>query len=255
MNEITIQVRVSDYEKGLEWYQTLLQRKPDFTPHEGFAEWELIPGCWLQMAEGEPAEESGPIRIGVGDIEFERDRVMKELNVDYFEIYSRDEVPARWATFYDPWRNRIGFFENLGNPSTISFTTSLKDVSPEMLTKGFFVGWPQPPSPQKHYETLKNSYKIVLSVDKSKNQVVGFINAISDGVLAAYVPLLEVLPEYQNQGIGKKLVLRMLDELKDIYMVDLICDEELQSYYERMGMAKAKGMILRNYKYQSGRLT
>lgn len=41
--------------------------------------------------------------------------------------------------------------------------------------------------------------------------------------------------------------------IKDIYMVDLLCDEELQPYYERLGMLKAHGMMVRNYKFQSGR--
>ena len=45
--EMTTQVRVSNIEEGQKWYETLLNKKPDFTPHEGFAEWELIPGCWL----------------------------------------------------------------------------------------------------------------------------------------------------------------------------------------------------------------
>lgn len=135
----------------------------------------------------------------------------------------------------------------------VQFTTSIKEISPKMLKGGFFVGWPHPPSPEKHYQILENSYKIVLAIDRSSNQVIGFINSISDGVLSAYIPLIEVLPGYQNRGIGKKLVLRLLDELSDIYMIDLICDEELQSYYETVGMGKAKGMIFRNYKYQSGR--
>ncbi len=43
--EMTIQVRVSDFADGLSWYRTLFQRDPDFVPHEGFAEWELVPGC------------------------------------------------------------------------------------------------------------------------------------------------------------------------------------------------------------------
>lgn len=133
------------------------------------------------------------------------------------------------------------------------YTSSLKDISPEMLSGGFFVGWPNPPAPEMHYKLLKNSYKVVLVIDQNTNQGIGFINAVSDGVLSAYIPLLEVLPEYQNQGIGKKLILLLLEELKDIYMIDLICDEELQPYYEKVGMIKAKGMISRNYNYQSGR--
>ncbi|WLD94669.1 VOC family protein [Alkalihalobacillus sp. AL-G] len=109
--EMTFQVRVSDYEEGLHWYQTLLNREPDFVPHDGFAEWELIPGSWLQVAEGIPTEGNGPMRFGVNDIEGERERLKRELQVEHFEIASRDEVPVKWATFLDPWGNRIGFFE------------------------------------------------------------------------------------------------------------------------------------------------
>lgn len=109
--EMTVQIRVADFEKGRSWYQTLLQREPDFVPHEDFAEWELIPGCWLQMAKGQPSDGSGPLRLGVLDIEQERLRLNKELQVENFEIYQREEVPVKWGTFTDPWGNRIGFFE------------------------------------------------------------------------------------------------------------------------------------------------
>lgn len=111
--EMTIQIRVTDIREGQKWYQTLLNKEPDFIPHEGFAEWELIPGCWLQVAEGVPTEGSGPIRLGVIDIEAERERLKKDLHVENFEIYSREEVPVKWGTFTDPWGNRVGFFEYL----------------------------------------------------------------------------------------------------------------------------------------------
>lgn len=109
--EMTIQVRVSDMEKGEKWYAELFQRKPDFAPHEGIAEWEMLPGSWLQLAEGPPAEGCGPLRLGVKDIEAERERVMSDLNVEHFEIHSREEVPVKWGTYIDPWGNRLGFFE------------------------------------------------------------------------------------------------------------------------------------------------
>lgn len=111
MFEMTIQLRVTDFEQGQKWYETLLNRRPDFMPHEGFAEWEVIPGCWLQVAEGIPSEGSGPVRLAVNNLEAEQERIMKELNVDHFEIYARDEVPVRWGTFSDPWGNQLGFFE------------------------------------------------------------------------------------------------------------------------------------------------
>ncbi|WBL16764.1 VOC family protein [Sutcliffiella sp. NC1] len=109
--EMTTQVRVSNLKEGQKWYETLLNRKPDFIPHEGFAEWELLPGCWLQVAEGTPADGSGPLRFGVSNIEAERDRLVKMLKVPSFDIHSRPEVPVKWGTFTDPWGNQLGFFE------------------------------------------------------------------------------------------------------------------------------------------------
>ncbi|MBM7585501.1 hypothetical protein JOC86_002043 [Bacillus pakistanensis] len=111
--EVTIQIRVKDMAEGQRWYRTLLNREPDFVPHEGFAEWELIPRCWLQVAEGVPSEASGPLRLGVPNIITTRDRLMKELEMEDFEIHERPEVPVKWGTFTDPWGNRVGLFEYL----------------------------------------------------------------------------------------------------------------------------------------------
>ncbi|MFJ7933954.1 GNAT family N-acetyltransferase [Sporosarcina sp. NPDC096371] len=131
------------------------------------------------------------------------------------------------------------------------YKNGLDGISSDML-KGFFVDWPNPPNPETHLKLLKNSSKVIIAVERKSNQVVGFITAISDGVLSAYIPLLEVLPEYKNKGIGKELVQRMLKELDDIYMIDLCCDDDLVPYYDKLGMMQTNGMILRNYNMQSG---
>lgn len=131
------------------------------------------------------------------------------------------------------------------------YKNSLDGISSEMLN-GFFVDWPNPPNPTTHLKLLKNSSKVILAFDDATNQVVGFITAISDGVLSAYIPLLEVLPAYKNKGIGKELVNRMLKELDTIYMVDLCCDDDLVPYYKQFGMMKTNGMVLRNYQMQAG---
>ena len=67
----------------------------------------------MQVAEGTPSEGSGPLRLGVTDIIAERDRLVKELEIENFEIFSREEVTAKWGSFTDPWGNRLGFFEYL----------------------------------------------------------------------------------------------------------------------------------------------
>ena len=124
-------------------------------------------------------------------------------------------------------------------------------VSAEMLDGGFFVDWPNPPSSAAHLRILAGSYLVWLAVDTGTGKVVGFVNAVSDGVLSAYVPLLEVLPGYQDRGIGGELVRRMLESLRHLYMVDVLCDEPLQGYYGKFGMHKATGMMARNYDRQS----
>jgi len=133
----------------------------------------------------------------------------------------------------------------------ISYTDSLARISAGKL-RGFFVGWPNPPLPETHLKLLRNSEQVVLALDEETGNAVGFITAISDGVLSAYIPLLEVLPAYRGKGIGQELIRRMLAKLSGLYLVDLICDPEAQPFYERLGMKKAAGMMLRNYENQAG---
>lgn len=134
----------------------------------------------------------------------------------------------------------------------IVYTDSIAGTSSANL-HGFFVGWPNSPSPATHLKILQNSDYVILAIDDSTGDVVGFVNAISDGVISAYIPLLEVLPKYQGRGIGNELMNRMLDKLGDIYMIDLMCDEKTQDFYRNFGMQKAFGMMIRNFKKQSGR--
>lgn len=132
----------------------------------------------------------------------------------------------------------------------IEYVSSLESIREDML-RGFFVGWPNPPANQTFLRILKGSYAVWLAVDSGAQRVAGFITAISDGVMSAYIPLLEVLPAYQKTGIGKELLRRMLERLGHLYMVDLVCDASLQGYYEKLGMRTATGMVLRNYDRQS----
>jgi ribosomal protein S18 acetylase RimI-like enzyme len=126
----------------------------------------------------------------------------------------------------------------------IEYVTDAAEVEAAQL-RGFFVGWPKPPSPERHLEILRGSSHVVLARDGER--VVGFVTAISDGVISAYIPLLEVVPEYQGRGIGAELVRRLLAELEGLYMVDLCCDEDVVALYERLGLERwDAGMGIRN---------
>lgn len=135
----------------------------------------------------------------------------------------------------------------------ISYTTSTDNLEARQLN-GFFVGWPNPPSPETHLRILKQSHAIVLAWNDESERVVGFINAVSDGVLSAYIPLLEVLPEFQKRGIGSELVRRILRSYEDYYMIDLMCDKDTVKFYARFGMKEINGMMIRNFERQSGDL-
>ena len=136
----------------------------------------------------------------------------------------------------------------------IQYTKDMTEISDGMLDGGFFVDQPNPPDNATHLKILKGSYCSFVAVDKDINKVIGFINAISDGILTAYIPLLEVLPEYQGKGVGKELVRLILEELNNLYMIDICHDEELTPYYAKFGAYPSCSSLFRNYNAQSGRL-
>ena len=134
----------------------------------------------------------------------------------------------------------------------IEYKKDLNGITEDMM-KGFFAGWLNPPSPATHLKILKNSYLFIIAVDKSANKVVGFINAISDGVLSAYIPLLEVIEPYKGKGVGSELVRRILEECDGLYMIDICHDAELAPYYTRFGAHRGNASLFRNFEMQSGK--
>ena len=139
----------------------------------------------------------------------------------------------------------------------IEYRNSLDRIRAEQLV-GFFVGWMKPPSMVMHLKILQGSSYVVLAIENESGRVVGFINAISDRVLSAYIPLLEVLPEFQGRGIGGELVKRLMAKLDGLYMIDLVCNEDMIPFYEKFGLVAAStmpvvSMIRRDFDHQDGR--
>ncbi|HVT13807.1 MAG TPA: GNAT family N-acetyltransferase [Fimbriimonadaceae bacterium] len=126
----------------------------------------------------------------------------------------------------------------------IHYQENLHGISPPML-EGFGAGWRRPLTGDRLMHVLRGSSAVILALDDQ--EVVGFANALSDGVLMAYLPLLEVRPEYQGKGIGSELVRRMIAKLGNHYGIDLLCDKKLVPFYQRLGMKHVSGMCLRNF--------
>ncbi|MGI8855729.1 MAG: GNAT family N-acetyltransferase [Thermomicrobiales bacterium] len=128
----------------------------------------------------------------------------------------------------------------------IRYTNSVVDITIDHLRSGFFADWEVALSAEKLLALLQGSDYVVLALDGVPKRVIGFVTAVSDGVTCAFIPLLEVLPTYQGQGIGTELMQRMLDRLRDLSLVALLCTPTLQPFYARLGMRPAVGMAKRH---------
>ncbi|MDQ1374533.1 MAG: hypothetical protein QOJ09_1871 [Actinomycetota bacterium] len=124
--------------------------------------------------------------------------------------------------------------------------STLAAIDPSGLGPGFSDGWRTPLAPEQHYAVLDRADHVVLALDGEV--VVGFATALSDGVLSAYIPLLEVLPSHRGRGIGTALIRRLLEEIGSLYMVDVMWDPEVVPFYARLGFTASGGGIIRNHR-------
>ncbi len=108
----------------------------------------------------------------------------------------------------------------------------------------FFIGWPVKPSYELVIKHFDASHPLFLLNDNS--DVVGFISVLTDHALYAFIALLEVKKSERGKGHGKYLVAEMLKSLEGIYAIDLVCDTELEAFYQPLGFAKHTAMIQRN---------
>jgi GNAT superfamily N-acetyltransferase len=82
------------------------------------------------------------------------------------------------------------------------------------------------------------------------NKLIGFGRMISDGIYQTLICDVMVHPEYQKQGIGKKLMEALLRkcEKEGIKWVQLFCAKGKQEFYKKLGFKSreldAPGMML-----------
>ena len=128
----------------------------------------------------------------------------------------------------------------------ITYKTSLEGITANKL-EGFCARWKTPLSRKQLFTVLKNSSYFVLAFDTDTDRVIGFVNALSDGIQFAFIPMLEVLPDYRKKGIGSNLMEKKLDLLDKFDCIDLTCDPSMQSFYKRFSMLESHGMVLRKF--------
>lgn len=89
---------------------------------------------------------------------------------------------------------------------------------------------------------LKHTDYVVVAKDEEK--IVGMARVLFDFGYTAYISDVIVLPEYQGQGIGKTMMLKILQFLKDnsvegeFMMYALTAAKGKEGFYEKFGFIK-----------------
>ena len=88
-------------------------------------------------------------------------------------------------------------------------------------------------------DTLREAYAnslCVLGAYDSEN-LVGILRAVGDGRTIVFIQDILVLPEYQRQGIGSKLLQAAMERYQDVYQMELLTDntEKTKAFYRSAG--------------------
>ncbi len=90
-------------------------------------------------------------------------------------------------------------------------------------------------TPDDLIKALDSSWYALCAYEEE--QLVGFGRLISDGVLHAMIYELIVLPEHQGQGIGGKILERLIEKCVEagVRDIQLFCATGIRKFYEKRG--------------------
>jgi ribosomal protein S18 acetylase RimI-like enzyme len=98
-------------------------------------------------------------------------------------------------------------------------------------------------------EDIEEMLNKELSVGAWKDDVlIGFARAVSDGKFRAYIEDVVIHSSYRKEGIGEKLVTKLLVELSHIDIISLFCEEHLIHFYEKNNFKYSKSQFVMHRK-------
>lgn len=98
-------------------------------------------------------------------------------------------------------------------------------------------GWSHANDPTRLRIAIEHSSYSVVAVD-GDDAVIGFARTLSDEAFAVYIADILVLPEFQGQGIGRRLTQALLDHypVERLHHQVLIAERGAEGFYTRLGM-------------------
>lgn len=97
--------------------------------------------------------------------------------------------------------------------------------------------WSSADKPEQLMAALANSHSLVTA--RVEKRLVGLGNAISDGHLVVYYPHMLVHPEFQQRGIGKKMMQAMQTKYSGFHQQMLVVDGDAIEFYRSIGFTLA----------------
>jgi ribosomal protein S18 acetylase RimI-like enzyme len=102
-------------------------------------------------------------------------------------------------------------------------------------------------------DRLEEDIEVMLNKERSVgawegDTLIGFARAVSDGKFRAYIEDVVILSTYRKEGIGEKLVSKMLAELSHIEVISLFCEEHLIPFYEKNNFTYSKTQFVMHRK-------
>ena len=120
------------------------------------------------------------------------------------------------------------------------FDRSVKEADLE----GLLSHWDFKPPPGTLLKMLQGSSIAIVVREASSPRVCGYVAALTDRSVCAYISALEVRPEYRKRGIGTVLLNRVTERL-DVYGTYLSCAAAMIPFYEAVGFKPVAGMSKR----------
>lgn len=121
-----------------------------------------------------------------------------------------------------------------------------RDADPEQVLALYrHPGWWQMDDNPQYLETVRkivsDSFCFVIAKDQGK--IIGMGRAISDGVSDAYIQDVVVYSDYRGQGIGGKIIEKILEKLRahNIQWVGLISEPGYEDFYGKLGFLGMPG--------------
>ncbi len=97
--------------------------------------------------------------------------------------------------------------------------------------------WSAAEKPNELLSALRHSHTLVTA--RSLGKLIGIGNAISDGYLVVYYPHMLVQPEFQGQGVGRKMMEKMLERYAGFHQQMLTADGKAIEFYKALGFVRA----------------